>query len=64
MDDDAARWTSVAVEEVLHDATFAKCMKTFCDGGGVDEEATTKGAFYVGKELVEREFNLIQVATC
>lgn len=39
MNHDATVGTPVAAEEVLDNATFTECMKTFSDGGSIDEEA-------------------------
>lgn len=59
VDYNAACGTPVAVEEVLHDAAFAKCVQALCDGGGIDEEAAAEGAADIWIELIERELRLV-----
>lgn len=59
MDHDAACGASVAVEEVLHNAAFAKCVQALCDGGGIYEETAAQAAADVWIELIERELGLV-----
>lgn len=59
MDHNAACGTPVAVEEVLHDAAFAKCVQALSDGGGIYEETTAKGTADVWIELIKRELGLV-----
>lgn len=61
MHHDAACWALVAVEEMLHDAAFAKCVQALCDGGGIDEEAAAKCAADVRVELSEGELGLFVI---
>lgn len=58
VDYNAACRTPVAVEKVLHDAAFAKCVQALCDGGGINEEAAAKGAADIWIELIERKLGL------
>lgn len=59
MNSNAACGTLVAVEEVLHNAAFAKCVQTLCDGGGIYEEPTAKGTADVWIELIKGERGLV-----
>lgn len=59
VDYDAACGTPVAVEKMFHDAAFAKCVQTLCDGGGIDEEAAAEGTSDVWVELIEGELGLV-----
>lgn len=59
MDHNAACWTPVTAEEMLHNAAFAKCMKALCDGGGIDEKTAAKGTSDVWIKLIERQLGLV-----
>lgn len=59
MDYNAAGGTPVAIEKVLHDAAFAKCVQALCDGGGIDEEAAAKGTADIWIKLIEGELRLV-----
>lgn len=59
MDHNAACGASVAVEEVLHNAAFAKCVQALGDGGGIYEETAAEGAADVWIKLIDGELGLV-----